>query len=77
MRLQVIQDGKGKATGVFIPINEWDQLKKKYKDLAILEYDEPSKVNLLEEIKEALIELKLVKQGKLQTRPIQALLDEL
>ena len=77
MRLQVIQDGKGKATGVFIPINEWDQLKKKYKDLAILEYDEPSKENLLEEIKEALIELKLVEQGKLKTRPIKALLDEL
>ena len=45
--------------------------------MAILEYDEPSKVNLLEEIKEALIELKLVEQGRLQTRPIQALLDEL
>ncbi|WP_221390405.1 hypothetical protein [Dyadobacter sp. NIV53] len=77
MRLQVIQDGKGKATGVFIPINEWDQLKKKYKDLAILEYDGPSEVNLLEEIKEALIELKLVEEGKLITRPIQSLLDEL
>lgn len=77
MRLQVIQDGKGKATGVFIPIREWDKLKEKYKDLAVLEYEEPSKEQLLGEIKEALIELKLVEEGKLKARPVQALLDEL
>jgi len=77
MRLQLIQDGKGKATGVFIPIKEWDELKKKYKDLAVLEYEEPSKKQLLGEIKEALVELKLVEQGKLKARAIESLLDEL
>ncbi|MCF2442668.1 hypothetical protein L0657_01775 [Dyadobacter sp. CY345] len=77
MRVQVIQDSKGKATGVFIPINEWDKLKKQYEELANMEDEELSKMQLLEEIKQALIELKLVGQGKVKARPIQALLDEL
>ncbi len=43
MGLQLIQNSKGKATGVFIPINEWKELKKKYKDLEELETLESSK----------------------------------
>lgn len=30
---QYIHDNKGKATGVFIPIADWKNLKKKYNDL--------------------------------------------
>jgi hypothetical protein len=30
MNLQYISDSNGKTTGVFIPINEWNELKKKY-----------------------------------------------
>lgn len=77
MRLQVIQDNKGKATGVFIPISDWQELKKQHKDLAILEYEEPSKEQILQELKEAVIELKQVELGKLKARPIQELLNEL
>lgn len=77
MKLQVIQDSKGKATGVFIPINEWKELKKQYKDLEVLEYEEPSKKQIMQELKEAIIELKLVEKGKLKARPAKALLDEL
>jgi hypothetical protein len=33
MNLQYISDSKGKTTGVFIPINEWNALKSKYKDI--------------------------------------------
>lgn len=33
MNLQYISDSKGKTTGVFIPINEWNDLKKKYKGI--------------------------------------------
>ncbi len=77
MRLQVIQDSKGKTTGVYIPINEWKELKKQHKDLAVLEYEEPTKEQLLQELKEAIIELTLIDQGKLKARPVKALLDEL
>jgi hypothetical protein len=33
MNLQYISDSKGQTTGVFIPINEWNNLKNKYKGL--------------------------------------------
>jgi hypothetical protein len=33
MKLQYISDDKGQTTGVFIPINEWNDLKNKYKDI--------------------------------------------
>jgi hypothetical protein len=77
MKLQIIEDSKGKATGVYIPMNEWNELKKKYKDLEALESTEPSKKQILEELTEAIHELKLVEQGKLIPRPAKELLDEL
>jgi len=77
MRLQIIEDSKGKATGVFIPINDWQELKKKHKGLNVLEYDDADKDQILLELKEAIIELKKVEQGKLKARPIQELLNEL
>lgn len=33
MNLQYISDGEGETTGVFIPIKEWNKLRKKYKDI--------------------------------------------
>ena len=33
MSLQFISDSTGKTTGVFIPINEWNELKDKFKGI--------------------------------------------
>jgi len=33
MSIQYISDGTGQTTGVFIPIEEWNQLKSKYKGI--------------------------------------------
>jgi hypothetical protein len=77
MSLQIIQDGNGKATGVFIPIKEWNKLKKQHKILESLEEKEPGKDQLLSELKQAFHELKLVNEGKLKARSAQELLDEL
>ncbi len=33
MSLQYITDDKGQTTGVYIPIQEWDNLKSKYHDI--------------------------------------------
>ena len=33
MNLQYISDNKGKTTGVFIPIHDWEYLKNKYKEI--------------------------------------------
>ena len=40
MRLQIINDTKGNTTGIYISIEEWEKLKKKYKDLESMEYIE-------------------------------------
>jgi hypothetical protein len=77
MRLQVIQDNRGKATGVFIPMSDWKELKKQHKGLEMLEYEEPTKEQILQELKEAVIELGLIEQGKLKARPANELLNEL
>lgn len=77
MALQVIEDAKGKPTGVFIPISEWEELKKQHKDLEALEYEEPSKSQLLQELKEAVRELSLIQKGELKSRPATALQNEL
>jgi hypothetical protein len=41
MNLQYISDSKGQTTGVFIPINEWNDLKSKYKDIESEDIDIP------------------------------------
>jgi hypothetical protein len=39
MNLQYISDNKGKKTGVFIPIHDWEYLKNKYKEIEQEEKD--------------------------------------
>lgn len=41
MNLQYISDSTGQTTGVFIPINEWNDLKNKYKGIEQDEVDIP------------------------------------
>jgi hypothetical protein len=77
MELQIIEDAKGKPAGVFIPISKWRQIKKIHKDLEELEYEEPSKTQLLQELREAVEELALIQKGKLKSRSAKELLDEL
>jgi hypothetical protein len=42
MNLQFISDSKGQTTGVFIPNNEWNELKNRYKGLDQDEMEIPS-----------------------------------
>ncbi|MBS9524976.1 hypothetical protein KI659_13230 [Litoribacter alkaliphilus] len=77
MKLQIIQDSEGETTGVYIPIKEWKLLKKKYKELEALELEDSSKSQILEELIEAVQELKLIEEGKLKARSAKQLLDEL
>ncbi|MBP8790285.1 MAG: addiction module protein [Breznakibacter sp.] len=41
MNLQYISDSTGQTTGVFIPINEWNKLKSKYKGIEQEELEIP------------------------------------
>lgn len=42
MKLQVIQDGQGKDTGVFIPMNDWKLIKHNYPDIEAIDNDLPT-----------------------------------
>jgi hypothetical protein len=77
MSLQIIQNEKGKPAGVFIPIKEWEQMKAQYKDLENWEEPEQTDEEILNNIRQAVEEMKLIKAGKLKGRPLQELLDEL
>lgn len=77
MSLQFIQNEKGKPTGVFIPINEWKEMKERYEDLVAWEEPALTKTEILDNIRTAFVEMKLVKAGKLEGRPARELLDEL
>lgn len=41
MIAQLIQDNEGKTTGVFITIEDWEQIKKTYPDIATFDYELP------------------------------------
>jgi hypothetical protein len=75
--LQIIQDSSGKATGVYIHNSEWRELKNQYKDLEALEYEEPSKEQILQGLKEAAEQVRLHKQGKITLKTAQDLVIEL
>lgn len=50
MRLQVIQDGNGQNTGVYIPISDWNAIVQKHQDLKSLVNIEPSPKKKLSEL---------------------------
>ncbi len=77
MSLQFIQNDEGKPAGVFIPINEWKQMKALYKNLEAWEEPDRTKEEILESIKKGAQEIKLVMAGKLKAKPARQLLDEL
>jgi len=77
MNLQYISDSRGKTTGVFIPIQEWEVLKFKFKGLEEEELGEQSKVEILQGLQQAVGEINLVKQGKMKARNAKDLLNEL
>jgi ribosome-binding protein aMBF1 (putative translation factor) len=77
MKVQIIQDSKGKKTGVYIPIQEWNELKKQYTELEAMEDKAMSKTQLIQELKQAITELTLIEAGKMKSRPAKALLREL
>ena len=49
MRLQLIQDGFGNNTGVFVPINDWNTIIQKHEDLkALVNIEQSPKIKLSE-----------------------------
>ena len=76
MSLQYISDNKGKTSGVYIPIQEWNRLKRKYTILNVLECkDEDMKI--LDDLRDAVNDINLINQGKLKAKSFNEFLDEL
>ena len=76
MKLQYITDSKGKNMGVFIPIKDWEIIKSKLKELGV-EEPQPTKEEILYGLEEALKEVKLHTQGKIELQTAEDFLDEL
>jgi hypothetical protein len=49
MSLQVIKDGYGKSTGIFIPMSDWEIITQKHEDLKQMVPGEPSSKRKLSE----------------------------
>jgi hypothetical protein len=75
--LQFIQAANGKPAGVFIPINDWKKMKKENKNLEVWEQPDLTTEQILNNIRQAVEEMKLIKAGKLEGRPAREVLDEL
>lgn len=73
MTFQYTYDAKGKPIGVFVPINEWEQitteLKKKKAD--------NKKTKILKSVEKGMLQVKQIEKGKLKSIPLKQLLDAL
>ncbi len=76
MRIQYISDSKGKTSGVYIPIQEWNRLKRKYTILNRLE-SENEDLKILNDLRDAVNDINLINQGKLKAKNFNEFLDEL
>ncbi len=65
MQLQIIKDGHGNNTGIFVPMNDWETITQKHQDLKALIMEEPTMSR-----KKKLSEL----AGTLSTQTAEALL---
>jgi hypothetical protein len=82
MPIQYLHDSKGKPTGVYIPIRDWEKIKKngrlpKLDPEPEEEYVEPTKEEIIEGLKHAIEEVKLHREGKIKLQSFDELLNEL
>ncbi|MBI1767675.1 MAG: hypothetical protein HYR67_04810 [Bacteroidetes bacterium] len=77
MKIQVIEDSKGKPTGVFITMPEWAKIQRKINISRPAKKQLSSKDKLIGELKEAVKELVLIEKGQKKARPVEELLNEL
>jgi len=80
MSFQITYDTNGEPLGVFISIEQWNEITKKHKDLAKLEknvYAEPTKEEIIAGIQRGMKEAQLHLRGKLKLKPANQLLKEL
>jgi len=73
MKLQYITDDFGHKNAVLLSMTDWSKIQKDIEELRKLR----NKKLFLAELSEAIEDMKLVKQGKLEARNAEELLNEL
>jgi hypothetical protein len=73
MDLQFITDNQGHKNGVMLSLRDWDNIQKDLEELNRLR----NKKVFLTELQEAINELNLVKQGRIEARNAEDFLNEL
>lgn len=73
MKVQYLTNDKGERISVLIPFKEWNRLNQEREELR----RKLQGTELVQRYREVLTDIQLFKEGKLKTRPIQDLLDEL
>jgi hypothetical protein len=72
MKLQVLNDNFGNQTGVFVPIEDWNLIKKNYPDIETLEQELPQwEKDLIDN------RLKAISENPERLKPIETLFEEL
>ncbi len=77
MSFQYTYDAKGRAVGVFIPINEWEKITDELKNAKNTKRHSPKKPAVLKSIKKGMQQVAQIERGKIKSIPLQQLLDEL
>ena len=72
MSFQFTYDAKGKAIGVFVPINEWEKITTELRKAK-----SSKKSAILSGIKKGLKQVQQIEKGKLKSIPLKQLLNEL
>jgi len=73
MNLQYITDTKGHKSAVQLPLKDWEQIQKDLEELNRLR----NKKLFMTELAEAVEEMKLIKDGKIEARNADDFLNEL
>ena len=73
MHVQYVADHTGKPTGVFIPIKEWEKLKK---IIINPQEKEPNKNEILSGIRKSLEEVELHLKGKIKLQNAKDFINE-
>jgi len=73
MELQYISNKKGQKSAVQLPLSDWKKIEKDLEELERLR----NKKLFLTELAEAIEEMKLIKEGKIQARNAEDFLNDL
>lgn len=77
MNVQYLINSKGKKTAVLVPVKDWLAIEKKLDGIEDEDYEEPTKAEILEGIKQGLKEVKLHREGKIKLQSFDEFIREL